>query len=330
MILDTIIYVGASDSPDFCEANANEQAFVYVWGEPSILPIYPENGVISSCEFQEIRFIYNDIVELNHSSIVVAINEDVFDYSSEEINIYGDTIIFIPQVPFRDSSFIVASVIEAQNIYGIDWDGEAQISFFIDLQPPIALLTDPNSLIVPNRVPDLSLTLTDNLAGIESDSIILFVNDEQVSFTVSGDDFQQIIDFVPSNPYPSGDTVYVSLVSCDMAELCGGNCSVMDTFFIISPETACESWPNPFTPNDDGYGDYILFSYPDQYFSDAELIIFDTRSVEVFRKEIGYEEGRFLWDGFDSGGQKAANGLYIYLIAKDNGKLCEGTIVLIR
>ncbi len=324
LMLDTICYVYVHDSPQLCSPNPASGSFKFVWGDPVITPLFPEEGIVSSCEFQAAIFVYNDISPLDSTSVILEVNGEILDWLSEGVNITGDTITYIPPVPFANGQNITVSILEARNILGIEWEGIAQLSFFIDLEPPIALLTLPTDITVPNRMPQIEIEFSDNLAGINNDSTIFAINGEETGFSLSGDD----LTYLPDQPFIAGDTVWITLHLADMARLCGANSSSMDTFFVISPETGCEIWPNPFTPNNDGFSDIAFFSYPDRYFQSGELLIFTKRGEEIYRNEIINDD--IHWNGRDKQGSLASPGLYLYLILVEGEKLCEGTVVLIR
>ena len=87
--------------------------------------------------------------------------------------------------------------------------------------------------------------------------------------------------------------------------------------------------PNPFTPNNDGYNDYVTFKYPQMYEKQPVVRIYNLRGRKV--KELGNFAGNnYKWDGKDDGGQELEPGVYMYILEVDNRNVSSGTITLVR
>jgi gliding motility-associated-like protein len=99
-------------------------------------------------------------------------------------------------------------------------------------------------------------------------------------------------------------------------------------FTVDAPETVSVT-PNPFTPNNDGFNDFVNFRFPEMLMQPAEVVIFNISGKQVRRLSAPNGDG-FRWHGVDDDGRALEPGVYIYLI-KTNGKnIKNGTITLMR
>ncbi|MDZ7319337.1 MAG: gliding motility-associated C-terminal domain-containing protein [candidate division KSB1 bacterium] len=83
--------------------------------------------------------------------------------------------------------------------------------------------------------------------------------------------------------------------------------------------------PNPFTPNDDGYNDVVVFNFSELNSSVGEIAIFNVRGKKVITLQQD-----FRWDGRNADGIDQPPGVYLYYV-KANGKIIgQGALTLIR
>jgi len=87
--------------------------------------------------------------------------------------------------------------------------------------------------------------------------------------------------------------------------------------------------PNPFTPNGDGYNDYVGFDLSQLALDQPKLQIF-TFSGSLIRTFDESQGERFEWHGNDSGGRQCLPGVYLYILFEGGEKLETGSIVLAR
>lgn len=83
--------------------------------------------------------------------------------------------------------------------------------------------------------------------------------------------------------------------------------------------------PNPFTPNGDGYNDFVTFDLPPHQRFDIRIFDITGREMRRIRTPLPNR-----WYGRTDGGGEAEPGLYIYIVATDGETVANGTIALIR
>jgi gliding motility-associated-like protein len=95
------------------------------------------------------------------------------------------------------------------------------------------------------------------------------------------------------------------------------------TLSVTSPPD--DVWPNPFTPNGDGFNDFVTFNIAGLLENRGQVTIYNFRGSEV-RKLIG--ENR--WNGKSDAGEDLPLGLYLYIV-KIGGKVKKhGSLTLVR
>ncbi len=86
--------------------------------------------------------------------------------------------------------------------------------------------------------------------------------------------------------------------------------------------------PNPFTPNNNGFNDFVRFD-----FSGAEAVtgflvrIFDMNGKQV-RSLAANGQSEIIWDGTDTGGSALKPGIYLYLIERNSRVIRRGSVTL--
>ena len=88
-------------------------------------------------------------------------------------------------------------------------------------------------------------------------------------------------------------------------------------------------FPNPFTPNKDGYNDYVEFILSETTQQKPVIRIFNLRGKKV-RELNAYAGNACRWDGKDEFGKNMEPGVYIYFINLEDKQDANGTITLIR
>ena len=346
---DTVsISVTVPDSPDYeyCMPNIGEFTFsFYIYlSAPYARIILPDPGTISACRDQEIWIEIISEFEINYSTVELLIKDQLFRWGDPELSFRSDTLIFKPSEGFWiDGEHVDVQLLRADNIYGLPLSSPLSWSFYIDFSPPYATLISPRQWIyLSNPSPTLTFDLSDNLSGndittlgINVDTLIFDSRDLNIHFTDSANHTASLDLDHFGIYYPPGDTISISLSICDSPDTCVANCSTYFYTIMIEPRFSCLDIPDPFTPNGDNINDNIIFSYPGMFSQDAELVIFNKRREEIFRKvlknsnSVEISDNR-LWSGVDNKNRMSMPGIYLYIIIKNGELICEGTITLIR
>lgn len=83
--------------------------------------------------------------------------------------------------------------------------------------------------------------------------------------------------------------------------------------------------PNPFTPNNDGFNDYVMFEFDEFKTQMGEIMIFDLHGRKVVELR-----GVTRWDGTDENGKAALPGAYLYVVRVGDKILKKGVLALAR
>ena len=218
-------------------------------------------------------------------------------------------------------------------------------TFTMDMVPPEYSIEtpDPGLESTENHRQPISITFWDDVSGVDISSIVLRLNDVSIPndwLFITYDETEQsgVIQYIPESRdtfFIEGDTIYIELSSFDQIDYCDDNLGIFEHQFFVIPTTRCERYPNPLTPDADGYNDVSLFEYPFHLTARAELVIYDTRKQEVSRRKFGLswdkeDYSKRFWDGRDNHGNYVGQGLYLYAIIRDKEVICEGTIAVVR
>ena len=104
--------------------------------------------------------------------------------------------------------------------------------------------------------------------------------------------------------------------------------SISGLFTVDAPETVSVT-PNPFTPNNDGFNDFVNFRFPEMLTQSTEILIFNILGKQVRR--LAMLSGELCrWYGVDDGGRALEPGVYIYLIRSNGKQVADGTVTLMR
>lgn len=93
--------------------------------------------------------------------------------------------------------------------------------------------------------------------------------------------------------------------------------------------SAVSVFPNPFTPNDDGFNDRLNFVVPDSVASQMEIKIYGVNGTMI-RSFTNRDVPSLQWDGNNTQGETLRPGLYYYLILKRSEPFYRGTVTLMR
>jgi len=88
-------------------------------------------------------------------------------------------------------------------------------------------------------------------------------------------------------------------------------------------------FPNPFTPNGDGFNDCVEFSFSESGNRPPVIQIFNLRG-KMIHELYGYTDHAYRWYGTDSHGHDVEPGVYIFVLTLENHHTSNGTVTLIR
>jgi len=88
-------------------------------------------------------------------------------------------------------------------------------------------------------------------------------------------------------------------------------------------------YPDPFTPNDDGFNDYATFVVPDSITGSVTVKLYSITGSKV--AEIsGINNSTLKWNGRNENGQMLRPGPYIYILQSQSNTLSQGTITIMH
>ena len=88
-------------------------------------------------------------------------------------------------------------------------------------------------------------------------------------------------------------------------------------------------YPNPITPNNDGFNDFATFVIPDSITGDVKVTLFSltgNKIAEIFKNESAFLQ----WDGLDDKGRQLRPGPYLYFVQSEKKTLAKGTITIMH
>ena len=284
---------------------------------PVVRFIQPLDSEYISCADGPIIALVSDSDGVNTLSVVFVEGIDTLP-----IIWNGDTVNISPLTPWSNGDIVNISLIHSEDIIGNIGD-TTEITFTVDLTPPEISLISPDTGIIDGDE-TARFDILDSLSGvgeiygiIGSDTILLDVDNPSISLAGYG---------------AFSETLNIEIYACDNALYCGANCDSANFWFIPAPQTHCDAYPIPFTPNNDGVNDYIYFDYPDMVKDGATVSILTVDGMMVRKIDLSPSLPRTtaLWDGTNDNGDPLPPGIYIYVVSRDGRVLCKGSIALAR
>jgi gliding motility-associated-like protein len=93
---------------------------------------------------------------------------------------------------------------------------------------------------------------------------------------------------------------------------------------IIESSQHFSALPNPFTPNNDGYNDYVEFKFPEMNSKPFEILLFNIYG----RKVCHLKNSESKWYGNSDGENHLEPGVYIYMIRVNGQAKYNGTVTI--
>ncbi len=291
---------------------------VSVSGEgPSVVFVFPQDGDYTSCADGPVVALLSDPDGVDTAGVVfVAAGETL------RVEWRGDSAYLSPPEGWADGETVTVVLAHAADALGNPAQPES-VSFVVDLLPPnLALVSPPQGIVDPSDV--IRFAASDELSGVGSviaisggDTFALDVGEPSVAVGELGE---------------PGETLWVSVIACDRALYCGANCALDSFWFVAAPQTPCDAYPIPFTPNGDGVNDRVYFDFPEMAKFGATVTILTPEGAVVRTLELpaALPETRAFWDGTRDDGTPAPQGIYVYIVSRGGEVLCKGTIALVR
>ena len=235
------------------------------------------------------------------------INDNTYYYRISAVTIFGDEGPFSEEVSATPSLYPEIAV----NTFEIDF-GDVMLGETKD-EVLTVYSTGTDTLEVSTEILHVIMTPQETFT-------ILF---EEGTFSVQpGDSHEIFIRFSPFKKYATEDGIlylYNNTINNRVRINLTGN-GVEHTISVL---------PNPFTPNNDGYNDFVEFEFPGMLTDPSDVFIFNVSGREVMKLSTP-TGNRFRWYGVDDGNRSLEPGVYIYLIRVNGKNISNGTVTLMR
>ncbi|MCD6501571.1 gliding motility-associated C-terminal domain-containing protein [bacterium] len=227
------VCIGASDAPDWCDANEAMTCFHYfVDGEgPTALLESPDSGACSACSLQGFRALISDASMIDDTTFIFRANGKIYTTDSAGVvfSTIGRRIYFVPSEPWADGTIVHIDSFYVADILG-NW-GEDLLDFevHIDLSPPIVFgMEPPDGGVATRSSPIVSFVIADSGCGVDPSTIRFTVDGEPLSLDSSGVHYSpDTIRFDTGEhglSYDDGDTVRICVIgAADEASYCSPN-----------------------------------------------------------------------------------------------------------
>ena len=257
---DTIdVLLRLCDNAEYCGANCSTYTFYFICGGegPYLQPLLPLPESFTSCSLQTIAILVSDTDAILWNDLRLFIKGTLYSIDSSQISIRGDTIFFVPEVPFADGESVRVGF-SVPDIYRNPPQNTLDYYFVVDLSPPV--FDNPVPLgSIANSQSQISVDIYDSGAGV-LDSACRFIiirnpglpvfdtiTVGDAGFTVHGSRF--IFDPVEYNAgrvcgengsiwFFESDSVFVKVIASDKAGYCLPNTdSALWSFFVLDDDT---------------------------------------------------------------------------------------------
>ncbi len=290
---DTIVVTaGACDLPDTCGPNCSEYSwtfYVHLTG-PVAEILTPLDGWITACADNCILMGLTDDYEgVDDTTITLVISEvDTFYIEDEELTYEDEILTFCPESwrLWEDEESVFVELISAYDTLGNPLGTPLAWTFAVDLTPPaVSAITPAHLDTVTTLYPIIELDLTDNLSGVDVESIVLTVDGR--IYTVDSDEvdwtYGRHLRFMSEILYFGGDSVHACLHAADSPDTCAAN--EMDTCWTFYLE-AGGPLPRTIRPFNGAISscsdEHIIFSISDEDgIVDTSLHFYVVRSSDM-------------------------------------------------
>ncbi|RKZ34359.1 hypothetical protein DRQ33_02320, partial [bacterium] len=228
-----------------------------------------------------------------------------------------------------DTMWFIVCAVDSDNDFGYGFDTSQACSdtmFLVCRKPYIEILNDTLHfgeicMVDSSRILEFGIynpTGVDIVINFEQYGDTAFIFDEDTVIIPAGE-----IGYFPVEFMPILEQMYSGqiLVNIGYAE---------EIVYLLGEGILCplgfSAEPRVITPNDDGYYDFVLFTFP----------LRGNNKVEIFAKHfsrvrvIQSDELRLIWNGLDDKGTLCPPGAYIFIAFEDGQIIEKGIIILAR
>ncbi|MCK5832063.1 hypothetical protein KAH81_00165, partial [bacterium] len=230
-----ICLTGASDKPDYCDANSITTPFcwaIYIdVFEPEGRPINPALGDYVACDSseQEIAIYLRDEFGILADSIEILVDGELALFTDGTMT-YGDSVLtYFPDHPWEDGDTIRVQLLSAPDSFGNPIE-PFSYSFYMDLTPPyIWSITPPPGDTVSPESAIIKVALRDELSGVDSSSIVFIVGGSEYRVGESdgphwfGFDSTAVFDLSSVDIGSVGDELEICVRATDSPDWCEPN-----------------------------------------------------------------------------------------------------------
>jgi len=325
---DVEVCITAYDMPDICEPRTSRLCweFIVPGAGPSVVLLEPDYNVFTHDKRQKLAFRVTGENPIDFALATLDINGQAFGFDSPNISLAEDVLSFIPDEDWFDGDTVnFALTIVDELALSVEEQGK----FFCDFSPPVCGAAYPTGVI--NDMPNIvSIELTDAGVGVDPNSIVFQIEDLFIpydNYAVTFDGLTAELNLERAGIHlASLETVDVCILAADI-NTGFGIPNVIDKYCVwfIPVKEGCSVSPRTFTPNGDGFNDFVTFAVYSQ--GSIEVNIF-TLDGALARKIQG--ESIVTWNAKDTRGRDVPSGAYIYIVESDGRTLCKGTVVIAR
>ncbi len=210
---------------------------------------------------------------------------------------------FTPTLPLKDGTHTVD--VKVTDMSGNQASSKWQFTVELDMIPPSVLITRPSQEHTENRRPIISATYTDNMSGVDGESVKLWLD----GAAIDPDEMSETqVTFTPKYDLQFGQHT-VKLELSDLAP--NPNTAVQEwTFFVERIGIAnARNYPNPF---EDNTGTTLAFRLSRQASITIRIYDFTGRLVAQPIADSIREAGpvEIVWQGETNSGDNLARGVY--------------------
>ena len=210
-----------------------------------------------------------------------------------------------------------------------------EASFVIEQPQEISKFTSTPQIIRPGGSSKFSFTFTEKMNTAVIPTIYVWLSDNS-RLAITGawvDEYTYTATYL----FPAATIEgFSDMALTDAVTAAGRNIGDYKTKMVVGsasliPENKKEFWPNPFSPNGDGFADKTTLFLNVDKASDVKVTIFDLRGTVIRYLFKGTINGNnnIEWDGKDNSGEMAKIGLYIYQL-EIGSSITSGSIVLTK